>query len=112
MNNPQLLKGVLDGCVLELISREEIYGYDLIKGLQNTGFSDIKGGTVYPLLQKLEKNQLISGKSKPSPEGPNRKYFTITKEGLEELEQFKVQWKNLTTTVSNVFKEETEDAHE
>lgn len=111
MNNPQLLKGVLDGCVLELISRKEIYGYDLIKGLQDEGFTDIKGGTIYPLLQKLEKNQLISGKSKPSPEGPNRKYFTITKEGLKELEQFKVQWKNLTATVGKIFKEDIDDGH-
>lgn len=103
MNNPQLLKGVLDGCVLELISRQEIYGYDLIKGLQDKGFNDIKGGTIYPLLQKLEKNKLISGKNKPSTEGPNRKYFSITEEGIEELEQFKIQWNNLTDIVKNVF---------
>lgn len=112
MNNPQLLKGVLDGRALELISRQEIYGYDLIKGLQNQGFSDIKGGTVYPLLQKLEKNQLISGQSKPSPEGSNRKYFTITEKGLEELEQFKVQWVHLTNIVENLFKEDINNEHE
>lgn len=53
MRNSQLLKGVLDGCVLKTISRQEIYGYDLIKELQDMGFNDIKGGTVYPLLQKL-----------------------------------------------------------
>lgn len=103
MNNPQLLKGVLDGCVLELISHHEIYGYDLIKGLQDKGFTDIKGGTIYPLLQKLEKNQLISGNSKPSSEGPNRKYFTLTKKGVEELQQFKIQWNLLTATVENIF---------
>lgn len=112
MNNPQLLKGVLDGCVLELISRQEIYGYDLIKGLQDKGFSDIKGGTVYPLLQKLEKNQLISGKSRPSPEGPNRKYFTITEKGLKELEQFIMQWQHLTEIVQKVFEEDGKNEHE
>lgn len=111
MKNPQLLKGILDGCVLELISRQEIYGYDLIKGLQDKGFTDIKGGTVYPLLQKLEKNHLISGKSKPSQEGPNRKYFTITKEGIEELENFKSQWNDLTYTVENIFKKDEDNGH-
>lgn len=103
MNNPQLLKGVLNGCVLELINQQEIYGYDLIKGLQDKGFTDMKGGTIYPLLQKLEKNKLITGKTKPSPEGPNRKYFTITEEGIKELKQFQVQWQSLMDTVENVF---------
>ena len=109
MNNPQLLKGVLDGCVLKLISRQEIYGYDLIKGLQDEGFSEIKGGTIYPLLQKLEKNMFIVGKSKPSAEGPNRKYFTITDEGLKELEEFKIQWESLTDIVKTVFEGDEND---
>ena len=103
MNNPQLLKGVLDGCVLEVISHQEIYGYDLIKELQDKGFTDIKGGTIYPLLQKLEKNKLIEGMTKPSLEGPDRKYFKLTKEGIHELELFKVQWQSLMDTVENVF---------
>lgn len=103
MSNPQLLKGVLDGCVLKVISRQEIYGYDLIKGLQDLGFSEIKGGTIYPLLQKLEKNKLINGESKPSPAGPNRKYFTITDEGTKELEEFIIQWSDITQIVKNVF---------
>lgn len=103
MYNSQLLKGVLDGCVLEVISHQEIYGYDLIKELQDKGFTDIKGGTIYPLLQKLEKKQLINGKTRPSSEGPNRKYFTITAEGIKELDQFKVQWQSLMDTVENAF---------
>lgn len=103
--NSQLLKGVLDGCVLKIISKEEIYGYDLIKELQNQGFSEIKGGTIYPLLQKLEKNELINGETKLSPEGPDRKYFTLTEEGKEELENFKLQWSNLTNIVGQILKE-------
>src|SRR5690625_399729 len=106
--NSQLLKGVLDGCVLKIISKEEIYGYDLIKELQNQGFSEIKGGTIYPLLQKLEKNGVIHGETKPSPEGPDRKYFTLTKVGKEELEDFKLQWSNLTTIVAQILKEKNE----
>ena len=106
--NSQLLKGVLDGCVLKIISKEEIYGYDLIKELQNQGFSEIKGGTIYTLLQKLEKNGVIHGETKPSPEGPDRKYFTLTKVGKEELEDFKLQWSNLTTIVAQILKEKNE----
>jgi len=104
MKNSQLLKGVLEGCVLEVINQKEIYGYDLIRELQDKGFAEIKGGTIYPLLQKLEKNKLINGKNKPSSDGPNRKYFTITKEGKAELETFKKQWNNLINNVRQVFK--------
>jgi len=106
MRSSQLLKGVLDGCVLKIISRQEIYGYDLIKELQDTGFTDIKGGTIYPLLQKLEKNKLIDGKTKPSPDGPNRKYFTITEEGKKELESFNIQWNELIEVVGRILEED------
>ncbi|MEY8292876.1 PadR family transcriptional regulator [Carnobacteriaceae bacterium 52-44] len=105
MRNSQLLKGVLDGCVLKTISRQEIYGYDLIKELQDMGFNDIKGGTVYPLLQKLEKNKLIDGKTKPSPDGPNRKYFTITEDGKNELKEFKTQWNDLVGVVEQIMED-------
>lgn len=106
MNNPQLLKGVLDGCVLKIINRQEIYGYDLIKELQNDGFNEIKGGTIYPLLQKLEKNNLIEGKTKPSLEGPNRKYFTITDNGKKELENFSIQWNELVGIVEQIMEDD------
>ncbi len=102
MNNPQLLKGVLDGCVLKVINDSEIYGYDLIKELQNQGFTEIKGGTIYPLLQKLEKNELIKGTLKPSSEGPERKYFTITKAGKVYLNEFNQQWTNLVKIVHTI----------
>lgn len=48
-------QGVLDGCVLQIISQKEIYGYELVQELRNQGFENMVGGTVYPLLQKLEK---------------------------------------------------------
>lgn len=105
MRNSQLLKGVLDGCVLKIICRQEIYGYDLIKELQDMGFNEIKGGTVYPLLQKLEKNKLIDGKTKPSPDGPNRKYFTITEDGKNELKEFKTQWNDLVGVVEQIMED-------
>ncbi len=60
MRETQLLKGVLDGCVLQIISKEEIYGYELVQRLKTAGFVNIVGGTVYPLLQKLEKKEMFS----------------------------------------------------
>ena len=55
MKESQLLKGVLEGCVLEIISKKAIYGYELIQSLKEMGFDKIVAGTIYPLLQKLEK---------------------------------------------------------
>ena len=79
MKESQLLKGVLEGCVLEIISKESIYGYELIQSLKETGFHKIVAGTIYPLLQKLEKQGVIVGEMRPSPDGPDRKYFSLTK---------------------------------
>ena len=92
MKESQLLKGVLEGCVLEIISKKSIYGYELIQSLKETGFDKIVAGTVYPLLQ-------------PSPDGPDRKYFSLTKEGRERLEEFWNQWQDLVIKVERVKKE-------
>ena len=102
MKETQLLKGVLDGCVLAIIAEEEIYGYELVQRLKEAGFHTIIGGTIYPLLQKLEKNGLIDGIMKKSPEGPDRKYFTITTEGQVYLADFKKQWQGLVVKVDQL----------
>lgn len=102
MKETQLLKGVLDGCVLALINQGEIYGYELVQRLKAAGFTTIVGGTVYPLLQKLEKQGLIRGTLKKSPDGPDRKYFSLTESGQEYLIEFHKQWNNLVQKVENL----------
>lgn len=104
MRETQLLKGVLDGCVLEIISRTEIYGYELIQELRANGFTTIVGGTIYPLLQKLEKNKLIHSSLKSSPDGPDRRYFTITEQGKNQLEDFWQEWEGLVRKVDRLHK--------
>jgi len=54
-NNSQILKGILEGCILSIISKEETYGYELLTKLKGCGFEDIVEGTLYPLLLRLEK---------------------------------------------------------
>lgn len=102
MKETQLLKGVLDGCVLAVIAQEEIYGYELVQRLKTAGFTTIVGGTVYPLLQKLEKQGLIAGTMKKSPDGPDRKYFSLTADGEAYLQGFQEQWANLVSKVDNL----------
>ncbi|MER2000317.1 MAG: PadR family transcriptional regulator, partial [Lysinibacillus sp.] len=69
----QLLKGILDGCVLAVIEKETVYGYELSTKLQDAGLSDVSEGTIYPVLLRLQKNGYIVGEMRPSESGPNRK---------------------------------------
>lgn len=109
MKETQLLKGVLDGCVLQVISQREIYGYELVQYLKNNGFPNMVGGTIYPLLQKLEKQGLVESHLKPSQEGPDRKYFYLTSEGEDYLEKFKKQWFALVKKVNQIIQVEVNE---
>jgi PadR family transcriptional regulator, regulatory protein PadR len=102
LKQTQLLKGVLEGCVLLIISEGEIYGYKMVQQLKEYGFVDIVAGTVYPLLQKLEKQGYLSSKTMPSPDGPDRKYYQITADGVGYCQSFIKQWDNLTSNVNNI----------
>ena len=51
----QLMRGTLEGCILQILSRETTYGYQIVTSLTEYGFEDIKEGTIYPLLVRLEK---------------------------------------------------------
>lgn len=101
MEQTQLLKGILEGCVLEILSQKEIYGYELIQELKEKGFN-IVAGTVYPLLQKLEKKGYVKSWLRASPDGPDRKYFSLTEEGEVYLSQFWRQWEVLVASVERV----------
>ena len=105
MKQTQLLKGVLEGCVLAIINQKPIYGYELVKILRQSGFENMVGGTVYPLLQKLEKKGIIIGETKPSPDGPDRKYYTLSSLGLTALNEFNEEWQSLTKNVHQILKQ-------
>lgn len=102
MKETQLLKGVLEGCVLDMIGQKERYGYELVQTLREAGFDTIVPGTIYPLLQKLEKNQWIRGDMRPSSDGPDRKYFSLTKKGEERVSVFWQQWDDLSQKVEGI----------
>lgn len=91
-NLTELLKGVLEGCVLEIISREETYGYEIVKRLSALGFEDIVEGTVYTILLRLEKNRLVDIQKKPSEIGPARKFYSLNAAGQKELSSFWSKW--------------------
>ena len=107
MKQTQLLKVVLDGCVLAIIADHEIYGYELIQALREDGFDSIVGGTLYPLLAKLENRGDLIGQFKTSPDGPQRKYYAITPQGLQTLTTFNHQWFQLKAHVDHILTRRT-----
>ncbi|MEG0276239.1 MAG: PadR family transcriptional regulator [Coprobacillus sp.] len=91
-NLTEMLKGVLEGCVLEIISHEETYGYEITRKLNALGFNDVVDGTVYTILLRLEKNKLVNITKKPSVMGPPRKFFILNEDGKKELSLFWEKW--------------------
>jgi len=95
----EMLKGVLEGCVLEIISRGETYGYEITRRLNALGFADVVDGTVYTILVRLEKNGLVDINKQPSDMGPPRKFFTLNKSGRAELDRFWEKWEFVASKI-------------
>ncbi|WP_033563774.1 PadR family transcriptional regulator [Sphingobacterium sp. SYP-B4668] len=94
----QMRKGILEYCILSIISRGEIYASDIISELKKAQLLVVEG-TLYPLLTRLKNNGLLSYIWKESTSGPPRKYYEITAEGLEVLRRLDVTWKELVFAV-------------
>lgn len=97
-----MLKGVLEGCVLEIISRGETYGYEITRRLNALGFTDVVDGTVYTILIRLERSNLVEIIKKPSDMGPPRKFFTLNDAGHEELRRFWVKWEFISSKINQL----------
>ncbi|MEN2466954.1 PadR family transcriptional regulator [Ornithinibacillus sp. JPR2-1] len=104
----QLLKGVLEGCILSIIHKQPTYGYELSVRLQEFGLSDVSEGSIYPILLRLQKEKLIEGTMQKSEVGPKRKYYHLTEHGLHALQEFKTQWENIKHPVDKIIDIEEE----
>jgi Predicted transcriptional regulators len=101
----QMKKGVLEMLVLRLLFEREKYGYQLICELREK--SDdlflLKEGTLYPILYRMEDDGLVVSKwSEPKGKEVSRKYYSITEEGRETLEQLQILWNRFTEKVDNI----------
>ena len=101
-NMSEMLKGVLEGIVLEIISQGEIYGYEIVKRLNLMGFEGTAEGTVYALLMRLERNRLVNIARKPSEIGPPRKFYLLNERGLAELRSFWARWDFLNNRIEKL----------
>lgn len=101
----QMLKGIIEGCVLAVLSQSELYGYELSEKLKVYGFGKIAEGTIYPLLLRLEKYGFITSQIRESRVGPKRKYYYITEKGREELLSFQNNFNELSKAVHALLEE-------
>ena len=89
----QIMKGLLDGAILGLISQGETYGYEITKKLEAHKFPDISEGSIYPVLLRLSKKGYVNTRMvKSDSGGPKRKYYSISDTGKAELKVFKDKW--------------------
>jgi PadR family transcriptional regulator PadR len=97
----QLRKGVIESCILGLLSREPMYGWQLSEPLITSGMI-ASIGTLYPVLSRLRAQGLVSSYDQTSDTGPVRKYYRLTDAGMRQLEAFREQWGPFTRTVQNL----------
>jgi PadR family transcriptional regulator, regulatory protein PadR len=90
----QMRKGLLEFCILHIISRGEVYASDMIEELTEAKMIVVEG-TLYPLLQRLKNASLVTYKWVESESGPPRKYYSITDEGKKFLETLNETWESL-----------------
>lgn len=99
----QMRKGLLEYCVLHIISRGEVYTSDLIEELTQAQMIVVEG-TLYPLLNRLKSATLVSYRWVESEAGPPRKYYSITEEGQATLKSLAQTWKALVQSINQITK--------
>ncbi|MFP3511029.1 PadR family transcriptional regulator [Peribacillus sp. SIMBA_075] len=98
----EMLKGVLEGVVLQKIHAGETYGYEITKYLNDLGFGDIVEGTVYTILVRIEKKGLVEIEKIKSELGLARKFYTLNAKGEQELKEFWERWTFLEEKMNEI----------
>jgi PadR family transcriptional regulator, regulatory protein PadR len=98
--NIQFKKGVLELCVLSLLSKRDYYGYELVSSISDE--IQISEGTIYPLLKRLKEQGYFTTYLKESSEGPSRKYYTLTEPGKKIKTDLEAEWMDFIMRVNNI----------
>ena len=103
----QLLKGLIDPIVLSIISRLPMYGYQVVKELEQktSGYLKLKGGTVYPALMRLEKKGLVTSKWERNIGQRGRRYYQITDKGRQFLAKRLSDWQDFYIVINKLMQE-------
>lgn len=97
----QLRRGVIEGCVLAMLRSRERYGLEIMRELSSTELI-ASDGTIYPLLARLRRQDLVATAPRASSQGPSRRYYSLTQEGVAALETFSRCWVSFRDQVDGV----------
>ena len=100
----EMLKGILEGIVLAVLSGRSAYGYEITAWLRDQGFADIAEGTVYALLVRVEQRGLVDVVKVPSEKGPPRKVYSLNAHGRDYLDEFWKTWSFLAQRLEQLRK--------
>jgi len=94
-------KGLLEFLLLKIIAANKVYAADILQELSGTEFATPEG-TLYPLLSKMRREELVDYEWKESEAGPPRKYYSLTAKGREQLRETSEFWQRISSTVKNL----------
>jgi PadR family transcriptional regulator, regulatory protein PadR len=95
-------RGVLDLCVLRLMSEGPTYGYELAARLAEAGLGEVKGGTLYPLLKRLETAGEVEIEWRPGASGPGRKFYRLNERGHARLQDLSAAWERFSSAITTI----------
>ena len=98
--NSQFKRGIIELCVLKVISEKELSSFEVIETLGTK--IDVNENTIYPILRRLSNNDYFETFTKASPIGAPRKYYKITPLGLKKLDEFEKKWKQFLNNVLSI----------
>lgn len=97
----QMRKGILEYCILSILSREDSYAPKIIAELKDAEMIVVEG-TLYPILTRLKNQGILTYRWEESPQGPPRKYYSLTPDGKEALQQLDESWDTLVGQIGNI----------
>lgn len=98
----QLRKGLLEFCVLNLLDERENYGYEIVQGLRDIEVLAITESTVYPILTRLCRDGYLKFRLAASPQGPPRRYFSLTVLGRHRVREMNEYWQDLNVSIERL----------
>ncbi|GAB3177190.1 PadR family transcriptional regulator [Nesterenkonia halophila] len=96
------LRAVLELCVLRILADGPTYGYEIATRLADEGLGTVKGGTLYPLLQRFEQSGRVEVDWRPGDGGPGRKYYLLTDAGRADLAARRAHWHQFVATTADI----------
>lgn len=98
--NTQFKKGALELCVLAMIGKKNMYGYEIVQNISNS--IEVNEGTIYPILRRLTKDGYFDTYMEASSEGPARKYYEITDRGVEYFLNQRKEWYDFSKVIDSI----------